>query len=91
MITEFFITLGTTIGGWFFDWIPDLDSAETLVVDASNSLGPVLAGAGALGPWLPWDVLVGTFLIVISIYVAMFLAKIGLKVAGFIPFIGGTG
>lgn len=91
MISEFFITLGTTIGSWFLDWFPDLESAERMTVEASNHLGVVMAGAGALGAWLPWDVLVGTFGICIALYVSMFLAKIGMKILSHVPFVGGNG
>lgn len=89
MITEFLIGLASLVGETLLGWIPDLGGAETLVVDASNVLGPILAGGASLGAWMPWGVLVATIGVVMGVYFTCLIFKVLLRLAGHLPQIGG--
>lgn len=91
MISEWFLTL---IGGfieWFFGLIPDGDGIEAWSVTASNSLGPLLSGMGALGVWLPWSALAICVPVVVGMYVALFFIKMARNLFSHVPVIGGNG
>lgn len=90
MITEaivqvamgFFGWLGTLFQGWSKpDW------AE----DASSQIATIVDGAQGLGVWFPFNVLSVVVASILTLYLIAFGTKFLLKVAAFLPFIGGSG
>lgn len=91
MIVEFFIQLGTAMVTWVLGLLPSTDSAEDLIISAENAFAPIMAGAGALGAWLPWGTLGLVFPVVIAFYIAAFGVKVFRQLFTHVPLFGGTG
>jgi hypothetical protein len=91
MIVEFFLGVAAGIVQWFLTLLPDMTAAGGVIVTASNSLSSVLAGAGALSAWMPFEVLAITFGVVMTLYVGGVVLKIFLRLFSYVPFFGGAG
>lgn len=90
MITEWFIWLGTTIAGWFASLFPSWTPPDFFVTFDDKVTGLFTAGAG-LGAWFDQVVLLSCVAAVLGVYLITGGVKLVLKIAGFIPFFGGTG
>jgi hypothetical protein len=91
VIIEWLIELGIACAQWFLGLLPATDTAAGLIPTATNSIAPILAGAGAIGNWMPWEVLNMALAIVIGLYVALFAVKIFRQLFSHVPLFGGTG
>lgn len=91
MISEFFIAVGTAIGAWFVDLLPDADWSDGVVVTAANSVSTLMAGAGAISNWFPFDFLMVCLVFTMGTFIALFMVKGGLRLMSYIPFFGGAG
>jgi hypothetical protein len=91
VISEFFITIGTGIGVWFFGLLPDADWSDGMVLTATNALASVVTGMAAIGVWFPWAVFGVCAVFVVSSYFVLFSLKIARQLWAYVPFVGGTG
>lgn len=91
MITEFLITTGAGFISWVLGLLPSTDDAQGLIVTADNAFSPILAGAGAIGAWMPWGTLALVFPIVMTLYIAAFAVKVFRQLFTHVPLFGGTG
>lgn len=90
MITAWLLNLGGTVVSWFVGLFPAWDEPSWLSGFPGVWNG-LVGGASGLGAWIPWVIAFSVFGVVLSTYGVMFLVKIAMKLAAFIPFFGGSG
>jgi len=90
MISEWFLNLSSTVWVWFAELFPTWQVPAFLsgIDETVNSFMSNAAGIGAWIDWTFWLVCVG---VVISVWVVGLTVKIALRVAAYLPFIGGAG
>jgi len=90
VIFEFFFQMGASVQMWFLGLIPPMDDASDAILDANAAFVPVMQGAAALKPWLPWDVLLYCLLVAVSWWIGFLLLKLARVLWSYLPFIGGS-
>jgi hypothetical protein len=91
VITAFFINIGVSVTTWFFglfgkgwdepDWLKNLPGLWNGFIDS----------ASGMSVWIPWTVLLAVLAVNSAAWVSMFVVKIVMKGAAFLPFVGGSG
>jgi hypothetical protein len=90
MITEFFLSLATSVLGWLADLFPTWD--DTSALDSFPAvLSTVMGWFVGLGVWVDWGILTGCVAVQMIVTLGVFSIK-GLRAAAsHIPFFGGSG
>lgn len=90
MIVEWLMRIGLKIAGWFVSLFPSTDPPQWIAT-LDDKWNAVVGGASGIGVWVDWTYVLVILGAVLAVYVAMFIVKVLMKVAAFIPFLGGSG
>lgn len=90
MIVEWLWSITAGFVGWIASWFDGVEVPAWLT-DGTDALAGFLASAAGLGAWFPWEVISVVFGGLVAFYLVAFGIKLVLKVAAFLPFIGGSG
>jgi len=88
VITEWLISVATSIAGWLVGLLPTW-TVPSQITGFDDTLNEFIGGFGGLGVWVPWALVV----ICVGISVGAWLIGVGVKalrwVVGLIPTMGG--
>jgi len=90
VIVEWLWSLAAGFVGWIASLFENIELPDWLP-DGSTALAGFLESASGLGAWFPWEIIALVFAGLVTVYLVAFGIKLVLKVAAFIPFIGGSG
>lgn len=89
MITEWLISIGTSVAGWFGGLFPT-DDPPSWFVGLSSSFNSITSQFDA-GSWVSWTIPVTVTGSVLAVWLTMFGIKAVRAIASYLPFFGGAG
>lgn len=90
MVTLSLIQWACGFGSWIASLFPSWDPPAALAAPGSL-VSQVMTSFVGLGAWVDWVVFGAVITAVVGTYVVMFAVKLLLRIAAFLPFVGGSG
>lgn len=90
MITEWFVSIGTSVAAWFATIFPTWDIPASMT-NPGGVIAGIWANFNGLSPWVNWAVLTAVVVGVLGTYLVMFTIKLVRAIASYLPFFGGAG
>lgn len=90
MITEWLFSLGMVLSDWFAGLFPDWDPPVFLAT-FDTQINDLLSKLSGVGVWADWTYILVVVSAVLAAWALGFVIKIVLRIAAFIPLVGGAG
>lgn len=90
MITEWFISIGTTIATWFANLFPDW-TPPAFLVNLGDTINSTVSNLSGVAVWVDWGTEMTIAGVVTAVWISTFGVKIVRALASYIPFVGGSG
>lgn len=89
MITEWLVSIGTSVAVWFVGLFPELP--EDTMDGATLGISTLAGLVGSMSVWVNWLAVIAQVTLVMGFYFAFLAVKVLRQLFAHVPFFGGSG
>lgn len=90
MITQAVVNIASGFFAWLASLFPSWTPPDWFV-SLSDYVNNVFSALNGLGAWVDWALFFGVLTLALATYVVCFTIKLVLRIAAYLPFVGGAG
>ncbi len=90
MITQAVMDFASNFATWLLSLYPTV-TIPSWFTGMDSWVNQIFSAVNGTSPWIPWPLVIGAGVVVLTFYLGALGFKLVLRVASYLPFIGGAG